>query len=309
MSTDSGPPSADCDRARLTALEAEVAALRAQLREKSQLEASLRESEDRFRALITSLQVGVVVQGAQAEILLCNRVSLEFLGLTEEEYLGRTSFDPRWRIVDDKGRPFDGAQRPVAQVLRTRREVRDVVMGIYRPRSADWAWLLVNAVPQLDDRGEVQQVVSTFTDITALRQAEARTRELTQELLALSTPCIPIANGVVIMPLIGRFDQARCEHALGALLQYVATHRVRTVLLDLTGLVVADRQVATTLEHIVRGIALLGAPVLLSGIRADLAKDLCKLDNALANVPTYSTLQPAVVAALAHAPQGRGKMQ
>lgn len=81
------------------------------------------------------------------------------------------------------------------------------------------------------------------------------------------------------------------------------------MLLDLTGLVVTDRQVATILEHIVRGIALLGAPVLLTGIRADLAKDLCKLDDALTMVPTYSTLQRAVAAARARAPHDRVKKQ
>lgn len=292
---------------RIAALEAEVAALRHKLDEQQALQASLHQSEQRFRALITSLQVGIVVQGARAEILLCNHVSLELLGLTEEEYLGRTSFDPRWRIVDEHSQPFAAEQRPVARVLSTRREVRDVVLGIFRPRRQDWVWLLVNAVPQLDAAGEVQQVVSTFTDITALRQAEARARELNEALLAVSTPCIPIADGVVIMPLIGRFDRLRSQHAIESILHYVAAHRVRTVLLDLTGLVVADEPISKTLAQIVQAIGLLGAPVLLSGISASLAQQLVASGQSLAHIPVFQSLQQAVDHALLQRREPAGK--
>lgn len=306
--TDLPPPDSPVDpraSARIAELETEIASLRAQLQQQAQLETALRASEARFRALISSLQVGIVVQGAKSEILLCNAVSLELLGLTEEEYLGRTSFDPRWQIVDVNGQPFPGEQRPVAQVLRTRREVRDVVLGIYRPRRDDWVWLLVNAVPQFDERGEVQQIVSTFTDITALRKAEERTNALTRDLLALSTPCIPISDGVVIIPLIGYFDRSRSEHAVSTLLTYVRDNHVRVVILDLTGLSNTgrsghdDSQAVRTLQHLVAGMRLLGAPVLLTGIRAQLAQDLIRRGNALTNIPIYSTLQHGVAAALA----------
>ncbi len=291
------------DTQPLAALQAEVAELRCQLQAQHDLQKSLNDSEQRFRALISSLQVGVVVQGSKAEILLCNAVSLELLGLTEAEYLGRSSFDPRWQIQDEQGAPFEAERRPVARVLSTGREVRNVVMSVYRPRKSDWVWLLVNAVPQLDAQGGVKQVVSTFTDITALRHAEERTRQLADDLLSLSTPCIPIADGVVILPLIGRFDQVRGQHALATLLHYVTQHRVRAVLLDLTGLLTADTWVTQMIGQIVSAVGLLGAMLFLSGIRGKLAKELVQTGQSLSSVPTFATLQQGVRALLAGPPR------
>jgi PAS domain S-box-containing protein len=50
-------------------------------------------------------------------------------------------------------------------------------MGVYRPRTKDRAWLLVNAEPQLADDGSVRQVICSFSDITARKQAEAALHE------------------------------------------------------------------------------------------------------------------------------------
>jgi PAS domain S-box-containing protein len=301
MSAPPNPPSAPqvAESEQVAALRAEVAELFGKLEALQALQASLHASEERFRALISSLQVGVVVQGPKAEILLCNAVSLDLLGLSEAEYLGRTSFDPRWRIVDENGQDFAADKRPVARVLATRSDVRNVVMAIFRPRRDDWVSLLVNAVPQLDEGGEVRQVVSTFTDITALRSAEARARALSDELLAVSTPCIPIADGVMVLPLIGRLDRLRSQHALASLLSDVTARRARTVLLDLTGLVDADENFTQLLSQMVSAVRLLGAQIVLSGIRAGLAQELVTGGQPLADVPTFATLQQGVRTILA----------
>jgi PAS domain S-box-containing protein len=50
-------------------------------------------------------------------------------------------------------------------------------MGVYRPAKADRVWLLVCAEPQLDERGNVQQVVCTFIDISERIHTEAELRE------------------------------------------------------------------------------------------------------------------------------------
>lgn len=285
-------------RAQNQALAARIQGLEEAAAEQARLEAELRQSEGRFRALISGLQVGVVVQGSRAEILLCNPKALELLGLTEEEYLGRTSFDPRWNITDASGAPFPGEERPVAQVLRTGRAVRDVVIGVSRPRTQDRVWLLINAVPQLDDSGAVTQVVSTFTDLTELRRVEDKARQLASEIAVLSTPCIPISEGVVILPLIGKLDAQRADQAEQTLLAVIHERAVRVVLLDLTGLAVVDAGIAPALQRIALAVRLLGARLIVTGVRAVLAAELVRWGCALHGVPTYSSLQQGVSVAL-----------
>jgi hypothetical protein len=129
-------------------------------------------SEKKFKNLVWTMQVGVLLQGPKAEILLSNPKALELLGLTEDQLLGKTSFDPYWHVIHENGTPFPGATHPVPQSIATQQPVRNVIMGVYRPIKHDLIWLLVDAVPQFNADGEVSQVVCTFIDITKSKQAD-----------------------------------------------------------------------------------------------------------------------------------------
>lgn len=135
---------------------------------------ALEESIALFRTLIDHLRIGVLVQGPNAEILVSNDAAHELLGLDVEQLLGKTSFDPDWNVIREDGTDFPGPLHPVPSAIRERRPIRDVVMGVYRPRRRDRVWLLVNAEPQLAPNGEVLQVVCTFSDITEQRRIQAQ---------------------------------------------------------------------------------------------------------------------------------------
>lgn len=134
------------------------------------IEDRLRESESRFRNLIHNLKLGVLLQNEKSEMLVCNQAALDLLGLTEEQLLGTTSFDPRWNVIREDGSAFPGEQHPVPEAIRTRRPVRDVVMGVYRPLSHDRVWLLVNAEPVFDEDQHLIHVICSFADITEQRR-------------------------------------------------------------------------------------------------------------------------------------------
>jgi two-component system cell cycle sensor histidine kinase/response regulator CckA len=135
-------------------------------------EAELRKSQERFRVLIENLHVGVVVQDRNATIQLSNGKALELLGLSLEQLLGSSSFDPTWNVIHEDGTDFPGATHPVPRVLETGKPVRNVIMGVFRPTKRDRVWLLVNAEPEVDADGSVSQVVCTFSDITDRKQLE-----------------------------------------------------------------------------------------------------------------------------------------
>jgi two-component system, cell cycle sensor histidine kinase and response regulator CckA len=143
------------------------------IREQTLAEDHLRQSQGRFRALIDNLHVGVLVQDQNARIVLSNAKALELLGLTLDQLLGRTSFDPTWNVVHEDGSDFPGPTHPVPVALATGKPVHNVTMGVYRPALRDRVWLLVNAEPELAQDGSVVQVVCTFSDITDRKQLES----------------------------------------------------------------------------------------------------------------------------------------
>ncbi len=135
-------------------------------------EFALRASETRFKNLIWNLQVGVLLHGPKGEILMSNPKALEILGYSEEQLMGSHLFNSDWNMINDDGLPFPQAEQPLFRVIDTRMAVRDIVAGVYNPVKNQIVWLLIHAVPQLNTDGTVQQIVSTFIDITNLKNAE-----------------------------------------------------------------------------------------------------------------------------------------
>ena len=85
-------------------------------------------------------------------------------------------------MIHEDGTPFPGPTHPIPQAIATRKPVRDVVMGVYRPSYGDRIWLQVHALPQLHADGTIQQVVCTFIDISIGKQAEQALHHLNEEL-------------------------------------------------------------------------------------------------------------------------------
>jgi rsbT co-antagonist protein RsbR len=261
------------------------------------LEAKLVEREGRFAALISGLQVGVVVQGPASEILLANAKALELLGVSEDQLRGKTSLDPRWDIVREDGRPFPGEDRPVFQALRLRVPIRDVVIGVRRPDEPERVWLLVTAMPQLHADGSIVQVVATFTDITQRRRVEALVHAQLRRIRELSTPLIPIEDGVLVSPLVGEIDRERADQLLETLLVGIVSARARVVILDVTGVPQLDDQACEALQRCVGAVRLLGARLLLTGVRPTVAATLVDRHVDLAGLVALSTLQQGIAAA------------
>jgi len=144
--------------------------------ERLEAEAALRESELRHRTVVESLHEGVVLQAADGRILTANPAAERILGLSTSQMEGRTSSDPRWRVIDAEGEPLPGDKHPAMVSLRTGRPIENFVQGVHTP-DGDFRWILVNSSPIFSDAREPVAVVATFSDITEQRQAEQLIRE------------------------------------------------------------------------------------------------------------------------------------
>jgi anti-anti-sigma regulatory factor/HAMP domain-containing protein len=125
-------------------------------------------------------------------------------------------------------------------------------------------------------------------------QREERLRATVQ---ALSVPIIPLQTGVLLLPLIGYLDKTRYAEVNEALLTAVHRQRTTQVVLDLSGLADLGPETATLLQQTAESVRLLGAEVVLVGIRADQA--LLLIDNGLPE-SGFTTARdiPAVIAGL-----------
>jgi PAS domain S-box-containing protein len=184
--------------AAATHLRSARQALRRDITERKRAEAALRESEEKYRILFQTMAQGVVYQSADGKIISVNPAAERILGLTLDQIQGRTSIDPRWRAIHEDGSDFPGQTHPAMVALQTGREVRDVVMGVYNPRTESHVWINVNAVPRIEPGDDKPcQVYTTFDDITGRKRAEEEMRRFAA--LPLQNP-----NPVLAMSLEGQ---------------------------------------------------------------------------------------------------------
>jgi rsbT co-antagonist protein RsbR len=104
----------------------------------------------------------------------------------------------------------------------------------------------------------------------------------------------------MVMPLVGAVDSQRAQQVLSALLEGIAGSRARVAILDITGVAVVDTQVANALIRAAQAVKLLGAQVVLTGIRPEVAQTLVGLGADLSGIITRSSLQSGIAYATHH---------
>ncbi len=145
-------------------------------------EAALRESEERYRGVVTSLAEAVMLFDMQGNIIACNHSAELITGMTSEELLGNNSADTAWTLYHEDGSSLKFEEAPVARTMATGEPVRGFVMAMRR-REAPTIWISANSQPLLGtEEGEIRGVVCTFTDITLRRQAEQELKVLNERL-------------------------------------------------------------------------------------------------------------------------------
>lgn len=152
---------------------------------------------------------------------------------------------------------------------------------------------------RLEGYGTVMRDLSAIESFKKTQEELLRQQAMLREMIqAMATPIIPITERIVVMPLIGSMDSSRAEDFLSAALQGAESRRAKVVIIDITGMKHVDTSVGATLVKAAMALRLLGAEVVLTGIRADIARTLVGLGIDLP-VNTRSSLQGGIAYALA----------
>lgn len=130
------------------------------------------------------------------------------------------------------------------------------------------------------------------------RTREAVIKRQQDELMELSTPVVKLWDGVLAVPLIGTLDSARTQVVMEALLTQIVATGSGIAILDITGVPTVDTLVAQHLLKTISAARLMGADVIISGIRPQIAQTMVHLGVDLQDVTTKATLADAIAVAL-----------
>ena len=150
--------------------------------ERNKTEEALRESERKYRKLITSLDIGIVLHAPDTSIILANPRASALLGLTIDQLKGKMSSDPDWKFLRDSDVPLRQEEYPVVRIINSRKPIKNMVVGLLRPLSKNVVWLLINGFPIYNNEGQISEICISFTDITELKIADTKIRKFNEEL-------------------------------------------------------------------------------------------------------------------------------
>jgi len=264
--------------------------------ERNRAERALRLSEERFRLLSLRLPVGVFQSDPTGEITFANDRWCELLDISQKQVASRSWYE---RIhPDDRQRVRDEVAKSIREVAPLDMEYRVLL------REGRLRWIQVVAVPLRGDDAALEGFLGAVTDISEHKQLEGLLRETVVQrdvieaqrarLAELSTPLIPIAEGIMAVPLVGDVDRERADRVVETLLAGISAAGARVAILDLTGVLEADTDVAEGLVRAAKGLRLLGAQAVLSGVRPELARTLVEMGADLGGMPTFGDPKAAI---------------
>ncbi len=136
--------------------------------EKTELEETLRNSEQRLYGILETMAEGVGVTDENGRMIYANPMAQQILGLSESRIKERTYDDPQWQNLRLDGTPLPSEEHPMSIMMRTGKPVYDCEIAV-QPPDGDCFYISINAAPILDPEGRLTGGIGTFMDVTSRR--------------------------------------------------------------------------------------------------------------------------------------------
>lgn len=217
-----------------------------------------------------------------------------------------------WGFFRLDGTPVPTEQLPGVRAMAGER-VQDELLRVRNPHAQHEVVALMSSAP-IPTGGSITVV----RDVTARVQMESELAARASELAArddenqklverlraaideIATPILRVADGVLVVPIIGVLDATRSARTAERVLTEVARARARSVIIEVTGAELGDTSTADAFARITRAVGLLGGRCVVSGMRPAVASTLVEIGVRLDRLPTYSSLKLALRACLEH---------
>jgi len=249
-------------------------------------------SADSFRVLVESIKdYAIIMLDPTGHVASWNPGAERIKGYKAQEILGKhfSSFYPPESI--QRGLP-----EQELKIATEEGRFEDEGWRVRKNGERFWANVVVAALRDKD--GNLQGFAKITRDLTERRAAEERIRQQAREILELSTPVMQVWQGVVAAPLIGTLDSERTQQFMERLLERIVETNSPVALVDIMGVPIIDTQTAQHLIETISAVRLLGAQVILTGVRPAIAQTLVHLGIDLSGIITRNSLSAGLKVAL-----------
>jgi rsbT co-antagonist protein RsbR len=253
-------------------------------------------NSDHYRLLVDTItDYAIIMLDADGNVVSWNAGAQAIKGYRADEIIGR-HFSVFYS-AEANARGFPAEELSNAAALG---RFEDEGWRVRKDGSKFWANVIITTLR--DRTGAVVGFGKVTRDLTERRAVEERVRQQAQAILDVSIPVVQIWAGVLAVPLIGTLDSQRTQDFMERLLGRIVETQSEVALIDITGVPVIDTQTAAHLIETFSAVRLLGARVILTGVRPAIAQTLVHLGIDLSSVTTRPSLAAGLQIALAGLP-------
>ena len=249
-------------------------------------------SEDSFRLLVEGVKdYAIIMLDPAGHVASWNAGAERFKGWRADEVIGKhfSCFYPPEEI--QRGLPEKELKAADAEG-----RFEDEGWRLRKDGTKFWANVIISALRDKD--GNLRGFAKVTRDLTERKQAEMRIQQQSREIMELSTPVMQVWQGVVVAPLIGSLDSQRTQQFMERLLNRIVETNSPVALVDIMGVPTIDTQTAQHLIETISAVRLLGAQVVLTGVRPAIAQTLVHLGIDLTDILTRASLGAGLKVAL-----------
>lgn len=255
----------------------------------AELERALQTSQEHLSLFIDYTPAAVAICDREMRYLVVSRRWIADYKLEGQELIGRSHYD----VFPELPEPWKEIHR---RCLAGETSIADEEPFPRADGTVDW--LRWQVFPWRTRDGEVGGLMMYTEVITHRKDLERQLDAQADMLRRLSTPIIPVNEDVLVVPFIGTLDRERTRQIQEQLLAAIVDKRARMAIIDMTGVPLVDSDSVGALVRIGQAVRLLGAEVVLTGIRPEVAQALVSLQADIAGMVTQRDLQSGIAFAM-----------
>ncbi len=151
------------------------------------VEGALKKSEERYRGVMNVLDAGIIVFNSDLSVKMNNARAAELLEIGSDYFDDFVNnLDRDYDLINENNSLMAVNEYPLNRVLKTKKAVANLVEGLQNRKSKKNVWLSVSGFPILDNNGEIEEIVMSFTDITERKLKDIEVKKAKEEAEAAS---------------------------------------------------------------------------------------------------------------------------
>lgn len=167
--------------------------------DKKTAELTIKDSEERHRGLLNSLDLGILVYSKTGEIVLANPKACELFEVSKLPNENLYKLNEGLELLTENYQLIGEENCPVLKIFKSKEGIKNSLLGARSKGSSTIKWLIINGLPEYNSKGEIDEIVISLLDVTDRRK---NVEALHIKNVALDSSVLPIG----ITNLNGQLD-------------------------------------------------------------------------------------------------------